>query len=212
MNENVNRLFEKVKAAAIVASDRASEVFDATGKRAGEIWNTTRLSIEVANLENEISNIYRALGALVYQAHVNPNGQPEGVDEKLAQIDGKKQKIAELRGQIENMKPNRRCPNEECGATVGKTDSYCRCCGQSLDFGSECDGDCCGGAEETCCCCEDDCCCEEEACCEDSCCCENDTCCENDACCEAEESCGESCCCDDDACSESKCDCGGAGE
>ena len=187
MNDDVNRIFERVKAAAIAAGDKASEVFDATSKKAGEIWSITRLSIEIADLQNDINEIYKELGKLVYLAHVRPGAQPAGVDEKLAEIDRKKAEISACQKKIDAMRATRRCPNERCGVSVDKNDAYCRQCGQELPFRQETESACADGEA---------CDCEEKDCAEgESCCCAEDHSAGGGACaCSEGEGCDCECC------------------
>ena len=132
MDEKVKEIIDKVKASAVSAGEYVGVKAQQAGKRAGEMMEVTKLNLQVFDLNNEISLLYRQLGEILYSAHVDPATDDTLVAEKLAEIDGKHARIASLKERIEEYKQTQKCKNPECGRLCGKDDTYCPRCGAEL--------------------------------------------------------------------------------
>ena len=127
---NVNELFEKVKEGAQTAGEFAARTATQAGKKAGEMFNTSKHQITIFDIKNDINDLYKEIGALVYATHKNGDENSEQIDEKLNAIDEKMERIEELKTLIDEIKDAKSCPS--CGARMGKDDEFCRKCGTKL--------------------------------------------------------------------------------
>lgn len=109
----------------------AKDGMSAAEKKANELWDTTKLKMEISRLEKEISSTYEGLGRLVYDAKT---GSDEDTTELL---DTCVQHIRELTEQAEKLQEKLaeskhavRC--KECGKMNEGDASFCKFCGKAL--------------------------------------------------------------------------------
>ena len=102
----------------------------AAGEKTGELLETAKLNLHIADLQTRVREVLRDIGALVYAAHSNPNTDTEKVDGMLDELDRLHQEIAEYRARVSALRRRKRC--HECSAEVGQKDEYCRFCGANL--------------------------------------------------------------------------------
>ena len=93
MEGNTKIILEKVKEAACVMGKAAGEAVDVATKKAGEVVETTKLSINNFELKTEIEVLYKEIGKLVYLTHLGLDVDPEVIELKLELIDEKNDKI-----------------------------------------------------------------------------------------------------------------------
>jgi len=131
MDQNVKEIFEKVKATASIAYAAAGKAAEAAGKKAGEMVESTKLNLQVFDLNTEIEILYKEIGKLVYKTHIGDDVDAEEVDKQISAIDEKYAKINELRQKLAELKHTMQCPN--CGKEVEKNDTYCKSCAYKLN-------------------------------------------------------------------------------
>ena len=93
MEEKTKIILEKVKEAACVMGKAAGDAVDVAAKKAGEVVETTKLSINNFELKTEIEVLYKEIGKLVYLTHLGLDVDPEDIEVKLELIDDKNDKI-----------------------------------------------------------------------------------------------------------------------
>lgn len=133
MNDNVKELFEKVKGKGIAAAEYAGKKAGSAGKKAGEIWNSTRMRMQIYDLGNELNAIYRQMGELVFAAHMDVNADTSAIDDLLVRAEEKINEINARRAKIHAAKQAGRCTNEACKKPIEKGDTYCRACGAAVE-------------------------------------------------------------------------------
>lgn len=126
----INELFEKVKKGAKEAGGFAARTATHAGKKAGEMFNTSKHQLTIFDLKNDISDLYKEIGELIYKTHRNGDETAEAIEEKLAIIDEKAERIEELRELIDEIKETKTCGS--CGAKSEKSADFCKKCGSKL--------------------------------------------------------------------------------
>ncbi len=130
MDQKIKDLLEKVKATATTAAEAAGKAADAASKKAGELAGITKLNLQIFDLNTDIELLFKEIGKSVYLTHTGAEIETEEIDGKIAQIDEKYAKIAELKENIASRKTTSRCPN--CGRECDKGDAFCSSCGAML--------------------------------------------------------------------------------
>lgn len=130
MDQRVNDIFEKMKVTAAQAAQAVGKAADVAGKKTTEIVSSTKVSLQIFDLNTEIELLMKEVGRCVYLAHTGCEVGTEEIDAKIAQIDAKYAQIAKLKAEMEEQKPVMRCPG--CGKVCGKGDTYCSACGHPL--------------------------------------------------------------------------------
>ena len=130
MDAKVQSFLDKVKAMAEKTSDAASCAADAACKKATELAGAARLNLQIFDLNTECESLYKEMGRMVYDLHRGAEVSNEAMDEKIALVDAKQQKIIALREQLTGMKTIVVCPH--CGRTCSREDAFCSGCGGAL--------------------------------------------------------------------------------
>ena len=130
MDENVKELFEKVKEKGAAAVEFAGKKANDAGRKAGELWEITRLRMQIYDLNSELKDIYREMGEMVHAAHKDPDTDTSGIDALLERAEEKASDIAARRQRIAAFKLAGNC--SDCGRAVDKEDAYCRGCGAAV--------------------------------------------------------------------------------
>ena len=115
--------------------DKAKVAFDVAVKATEDVVDTGKQKFNIAALENKLSKDYKALGEIFYNFKKNGEIDDEAVEQLIAEIDDKKEKIELLKEAIRNAKADRVCAN--CGAVIDKDTIFCPICGQKLEFTTE---------------------------------------------------------------------------
>ncbi len=126
MDEKIQMLLEKAK----IYAGKTGQAAGSAGKRATELAQTTRINLQIFDLNTECEVLYKEIGKLMYDVHQGIEADEDGIAERLAKIDGRQEKIAALREQISQLRSSVRCPN--CGKLCSRADTFCAACGGSL--------------------------------------------------------------------------------
>ena len=130
MDGRMQSFLDKIKGMAEKTGQAAGRAADAAGKRATELAGATRINLQIFDLNAECEALYKEIGKLVYELHRGNAVSNEDMDEKLAAVDGKQQKIAALREELTGMRSVVVCSH--CGKACSREDSYCAACGSAL--------------------------------------------------------------------------------
>lgn len=109
-------------------SKKLTQAGQATIQKTKEIADITRINSNISDEEKRISNFYTEIGKLYFSLH------SEDFESDFAgMFDGinvSKDKIKELRNELEQIKGVKRCPN--CGAEVSNESVFCSGCGEKM--------------------------------------------------------------------------------
>lgn len=130
MDQKLMELLEKIKATAATAAEAAGKAADVASKKASELAGVTKLNLQVFDLNTDIELLFKDIGKAVYLTHTGAEIEAEEIDAKIALIDEKYAKIAELRECIASKKTTFCCSN--CGRECDKGDAFCSSCGAAL--------------------------------------------------------------------------------
>ena len=128
MDEKIQMLLEKAK----IYAGKTGQAAETAGRRATELAQSTRLNLQIFDLNTECEVLYKEIGKLMYDVHQGIEADEDGIQDRLAKLDGLQLKIAGLRDQIGMLKSSVRCPN--CGRLCSRTDTFCAGCGGALSF------------------------------------------------------------------------------
>lgn len=134
MDPKVRSMLEKVKVSAAIIADKtgkvATKAADAATKMASEVVESTKLNLQVFDLNTETEILYKEIGKMVYDIHMGIEINQEDVDNKITLVDEKLAKIAELKTRLDSYKTSNKCPS--CGRECDKDDTFCSGCGSQL--------------------------------------------------------------------------------
>lgn len=130
MDSKMQMFLDKVKVMAEKTGKAAGRAADAAGKKATELASATRLNLQVFDLNTECEVLYKEIGKMVYDLHRGLEVSNDTMDQKIALIDAKQEKIAALREELAGMKTVVTCP--QCGRQCSQEDAYCAGCGGAL--------------------------------------------------------------------------------
>lgn len=134
MNESVKNILEKVKETTKSAGNAAGKSLEAAGKKAGEVWEITRLNVQINDIVCRIEREQQKIGAMVYSSHIDPETDNSEIDDILVGIDEMYNQIDMLKAKIAEIKQLAVC--KKCGKTVNKQDEYCKYCGGNIGVDS----------------------------------------------------------------------------
>ncbi|MBR5543138.1 MAG: zinc ribbon domain-containing protein [Oscillospiraceae bacterium] len=132
MNDRIKGIWDKIVAGANVAGAFASKTAETAGKKATDVFNTSKLSLKVFDLKTDIDVLYKEVGRMIYAAHTNEEASTEELDAKLLEIDKKLSEIEEIKVVIENSRTTKKCP--ECERENPRDSAFCAGCGTRLDI------------------------------------------------------------------------------
>jgi ribosomal protein L12E/L44/L45/RPP1/RPP2 len=130
MDQNLKDMLEKVKSGAITAAVAVSRAADTASQKAGDLADTTRLNLQLFDLNTELELLFKELGKIVYLARTGVEVEDDELESKISRIDDKYAAIAEVRAKLAARKNTVRCP--VCGTDCEKEDAFCRHCGSAL--------------------------------------------------------------------------------
>ena len=104
----------------------AKEAVNAVGKKAGQMVDISKLRLSAADLNNEISKRFEALGRVIYDAKKTGNDSADlaTIDDLYEQLDAVNDQISALRSKVICKKCGAENPAEAC---------YCNMCGSKFD-------------------------------------------------------------------------------
>lgn len=103
----------------------AKSAASVVSKKAGEIFDLSKLRISLASLRSDLAKQYQALGEAVYN-----NDPAEEIDAIKEEISVVKQNIEDIETVLFNAKNTVTCP--ACGEKLSKSAKYCSTCGTAL--------------------------------------------------------------------------------
>ncbi len=108
----------------------AKSAAEAVGKKAGQIVDASKLRINAAELNAEISKRYEALGQYVFESCREKLAEDAEAVGKMAEIDELKAQHAAVRKELNDKQNKVVCPN--CGKQSPNSVQYCSNCGTKL--------------------------------------------------------------------------------
>ena len=114
---------EKVKSTATKTARIAKE-------KSGELYDVTRLSFAINELETKIEKLYKNIGMLVYRDYENGVEFSEDIVLLLQDIDSKYEEIVAIKEEINKIKNVEKCP--KCQKTNPADANFCLSCGEKL--------------------------------------------------------------------------------
>ncbi len=103
----------------------AKSAASVVSKKAGELFDLSKLRISLASLRGELSKQYQALGEAVY------NNEPaEEIDAIKAEISSVKQNVQDIESILASAKNSVTCP--ACGEKLSKNAQFCSTCGTAI--------------------------------------------------------------------------------
>ncbi len=127
MKENLNSVLEKVYATASTAGDFASKAVDSAGKKAGEVYNVSKLRLRILSVKTDMDILYKEVGKIVYAEHCDEEIQAEKLQATLLALDDKKEELKQLSEALEEAKGIKHC--RACDASNPRENSFCASCG-----------------------------------------------------------------------------------
>ena len=130
MNENISAMFEKVYATASTAGDVASIAFDSAGRKAGEVYNTSKLRIKMLNIRTDMDILFKEAGKLVWAEHCDEEIQREKLQAIMLTLDEKKTELEKVSEELEEARGIKHC--QSCGEPNPRKNAFCASCGNEL--------------------------------------------------------------------------------
>ncbi|OUN06803.1 zinc ribbon domain-containing protein [Flavonifractor sp. An92] len=130
MDERVKELLERVKATAVDLGEAAGTTARSAGKYAGQMVDVAKLNVKIFDLKNDVNDLLREVGQMVYDTHHGKEPSEGGMDELLQQLDEKNAAIDEVKERIAVLRNAKECPS--CGNMCGRDDRFCKECGAQL--------------------------------------------------------------------------------
>ena len=109
----------------------AKEAVNAVGKKAGQMVDISKLRLNAADLNNEISKRFEALGRVIYDSKKTENDSADLVNECITAIDELYEQLDAVNDQISALRSRVIC--KKCGAENPAEACYCNMCGSKLD-------------------------------------------------------------------------------
>ena len=108
----------------------AKSAAEAVGKKAGQSMDVSKLRINAAELNSEISKRYQALGQYVYESCREQLAGDGEVVGKMAEIDELAAQYAAVSKELGDKQNKVTCPG--CGRQCSSSEAYCGTCGAKL--------------------------------------------------------------------------------
>lgn len=130
MDDRVKELLERVKATAVDLGEAAGTTARSAGKYAGQMVDIAKLNVRIFDLKNEINDLLRQVGQVVYDTHQGKEAAEGGLEALLERLDETTAAIDEVKDRIAVLRNARECPS--CGNMCGRDDHFCKECGAQL--------------------------------------------------------------------------------
>ncbi len=108
----------------------AKSAVNVVGKKAGQIVDISKLRLNAADLNSEISRRYESLGRMVYESKKTDNDSSDLADECIVAIDDLYEQLDAVNEQLVAMRAKTVCKN--CGQENPQDSVYCSKCGHKL--------------------------------------------------------------------------------
>ena len=119
-----DEILNKAKAAAGVA-----------GKKTEEMLETSKLKLQVVQINSDIDKIYKRIGELMYSQSRNNISASAEIEDAMNQIDKLYQDATDINAKISEMQKFIKCSN--CGAANSMDAIFCSRCGRTLSKENE---------------------------------------------------------------------------
>lgn len=103
----------------------AKSAASAVSKKAGELYDLSKLRITLASLRSDLNKQYQALGEALYN-----EASEEELDAIKTEITDVKQNIADVEKILAASRNSVKCP--KCGQKLNKNASFCYICGEAI--------------------------------------------------------------------------------
>jgi len=101
-------------------------------KTSGDLFKTTKLSMNLSTEENNLKSLYFEIGKKVHEIYQYGGSLGKFFDEKYLEIEATERKIADIKEQISVIKGTRICA--KCGKTVDRSAEFCQKCGIRVEL------------------------------------------------------------------------------
>jgi ABC-type transporter Mla subunit MlaD len=108
----------------------AKSAVDVVGKKAGKFVDVSKLRINAADINNEISRKFEELGRAVYEAAKDGSDTSNAVSEHSAEINDLYDQLNAVNAQLASARERLICKN--CGNENVQGATYCSKCGAKL--------------------------------------------------------------------------------
>ena len=99
-------------------------------KKTGEIYEYTKLSLNVSGIKNDIDELYKQIGKSVYTHYKDDDFSIDDISSLCEAIEKKNEEIEGIQSKLAELKNVTLCP--ECGAAVSADSTFCAKCGAKL--------------------------------------------------------------------------------
>lgn len=130
MDDRMQELLDRTKAAAATMGNAARVTARYAGQRTGEWIEVTRRKGKIFELESEIKTLLREMGQTVYGTLQTGQSQEVRLDELTQRLDQNYAAVAGLKEEIAILRDAKECP--ACGTVCARSDRYCKECGAAL--------------------------------------------------------------------------------
>ncbi|MDD3692427.1 MAG: zinc ribbon domain-containing protein [Oscillospiraceae bacterium] len=110
---------------------KAKSVAETAGKKTSDFIEVTKLRLDVAELEREMTAIFEGLGRMVYDAKKSGEDASSLVDDCVERLDECQSQIDDLRRKIDEYRYAVRC--KMCGLPNPNDAVYCKKCGAKIE-------------------------------------------------------------------------------
>lgn len=108
----------------------ARTAVNVVGKKASQIVDISKLRISAADLNNEISKRFEAMGRTVYESQKSGNNVSDLISESVTAIDDLYEQLDAINDQLAQARAKMVCKN--CGEENAQGSVYCSKCGHKL--------------------------------------------------------------------------------
>lgn len=112
-------------------SKKVSKGTKAIGQKSGEIFEVTKIKLDIASEKDKLEKYYEDIGKIIYKSYKEGNMEIPEVSDKCQLIDEIQQKVKSLNKKIAQIKGEGIC--KECGEVVSSSQRYCHHCGRELE-------------------------------------------------------------------------------
>lgn len=99
-------------------------------KETNKVIKTTKLSLSITDLEGKLDDIYKEIGKKFYEYNERGKDEMPDFSEQFEKARALKKEIEEVRETLLNVRNRAKC--EACGSEIGKTDIFCKKCGEKI--------------------------------------------------------------------------------
>jgi len=101
------------------------------GQKSGEVFEVTKVKLDIASERDKLEKLYEDIGKMVYEIHKEGSMEIPDISDKCRLIDEVQYKIKSLNRKIVQIKGGSLC--KKCGEVVSPTQRYCQHCGRELE-------------------------------------------------------------------------------